>query len=289
MRRLVLALCLVLGAARPGGSAQPCGGETACEIAGGIYHVALPEGPPRGILIFLHGYGGSGLSEIRNAALVRSVTERGYIFLAPSGEPRPGRTGGSWNSFADPARRDDVAFLRTVAEDAALRFAIPRERILLAGFSGGGMMAWRVACDAPAAFAAYAPVAGLLWRPLPETCAGPVRMLHTHGWSDQVVPLEGRTVGSGFATQGDLFVGLDLLRAASACVHDNPDAFGAREQYLLRRWTACAPGATIEMALHPKGHMVPGGWAGLTLDWFAGLSPVTARACVKEGTEAATC
>ena len=98
-----------------------------------------------------------------------------------------------------------MAFLRAVLADAAARAPIDPLRALLGGFSGGGMMAWRVACDAPGAFRAYLPVAGLLWRPLPEACAGPAPMLHVHGWSDPVVPLEGRSVAGGRITQGDLF------------------------------------------------------------------------------------
>ena len=40
--------------------------------------------------------------------------------------------------------------------------------------------------------AAYAPVAGSFWRPHPdmEACAGPVDLLHTHGWRDKTVPLD---------------------------------------------------------------------------------------------------
>ncbi|MEM8752213.1 MAG: polyhydroxybutyrate depolymerase, partial [Pseudomonadota bacterium] len=124
------------------------------------------------------------------------------------------------------------------------------------------------ACDAPAAFAAYAPIAGLLWRPLPESCAGPAAMLHVHGWADPVVPIEGRSVGGGILTQGDLFDGLDVLRAAFGCLRDDPDEYGAEDAYLIRRWTDCAPGASLEMALHPGGHSIPKGWSDLALDWF---------------------
>ena len=268
MRFLVLVLSLLLCA-----PAFACGdAETPCRIEGGHYHAEAPDGDgPHPAVMFLHGWGGRGDGVLRNRGLVTALAGRGYAVIAPQGMPRrAGDRGGAWNSRAQPARRDDVAFLASVAADAARRFGLDRSRILLAGFSGGGMMTWRVACDAPGTFAAYAPIAGLLWRPLPEGCAGPVRLHHTHGWKDAVVPLEGRTVGGGL-TQGDLFAGLSLLRDANGCAKDAPDAFDADGPYLIRRWIACADGSALEVALHPGGHVIPKGWSALVLDWLEGL------------------
>lgn len=259
-------------------AAQSCGGPDApCEIAGGLYHAAAPEGAasgPRPAVVFLHGWGGRGENVIRNGGMVNRALERGYVVLAPQGTPRrQDDAGGSWNSFGSGEKRDDVAFLQAVADDAVGRHGVDRGRILLAGMSGGGMMTWRVACDAPEAFAAYAPIAGLLWRPLPDACAGPMRMLHTHGWADPVVPIEGRSVAGGRITQGDLFAGLDLLRRAMGCARDDPDGYAASGAFLIRRWTDCAPGAELALALHPGGHTIPRGWVDLALDWFEGRSP----------------
>ncbi|RMF40537.1 MAG: polyhydroxybutyrate depolymerase [Alphaproteobacteria bacterium] len=254
--------------------AAACGETSECRVDGGAYLIALPEGPAKGAVIFLHGYGGTAKGLMRNRTLVKAVTERGYALIAPQGLPwRPGQKGGSWNMRLSPERRDDIAFLRAVAADAGTRFGLPHGGMLLSGFSAGGMMVWRVACNAPEAFPAYAPVSGLLWRPLPEKCAGPMRMLHVHGWSDPVVPIEGRSVAGGRITQGDLFRGLDILRAADGCARDDPDSYDRSGRYLIRRWTECAPGARLELAMHPGGHMIPKDWTTLALDWFEGLPP----------------
>ena len=270
LRRFAFAaLCAAFTSAA---SAEECGGVDApCEASGGVYHFVAPDpaiaDPPA--VIFLHGFGGTGKGIVRNKGLIGGLTGRGYAVIAPQGLPfREGMRGDSWNSFARETRRDDVAFINAVADDAADRHGIDRDRILIGGFSGGGMMTWRVACDAPESFAGYAPIAGLLWRPLPVECAGPFRMQHTHGWSDTVVPIEGRSVANGQFTQGDLFAGMDLLRDAMECAKDDPDEYGAEGDYLIRRWTACAPGAGLEMALHPGAHSIPRGWTKLALDWF---------------------
>ena len=274
MRLFLIFLALALTGGSAG--AETCGGPGApCKISdGGEYHVALPEGEATATLVFLHGFGGRGEGVIRNRGLLKPILARGYAVVAPQGLPfRANSKGGAWNSFDNPERRDDVAFLNAVADDAAVRFALDRAAMIVGGFSGGGMMTWRVACNQPGSFAAYAPIAGLLWRPLPADCAGPIRMHHTHGWSDPVVPIEGRTVGGGFATQGDLFSGLDLVRRTNGCVKDDPDNYKEEGIYLSRIWSDCGPGAALEMALHPGGHRIPKGWSTLALDWFEALPP----------------
>ncbi len=269
--RIAAAAFLTVAMQAGGARAAPACGDvpTPCTVEEGVYHAAAPAGAgPHGAVVFLHGWGGRGEGILRNRGLVEAVTGRGYALIAPQGMPRrPGDRGGSWNVRRNPRGRDDIAFLASVAADAAARFDLDPARIVLAGFSAGGMMTWRVACSAPDTFAAYAPIAGLLWRPLPAACDGPVRLHHTHGWSDPVVPLEGRIVGSGIE-QGDLFAGLALLRAAAGCESDAPDGYGAEAAYRLRRWEGCRPGAALEMALHPGGHVIPRGWSALALDWF---------------------
>lgn len=277
---ILSALCGATFAAQVA-AADACGGpDLPCEAGGGVYHFAAPpeaeapeveasEAAGAPAVMFLHGFGGTGSGVIRNRGLVDGFVARGYAVIAPQATPwREGSRGGAWNSMAREERRDDVAFLNAVAADAAARHGIDRSRILIGGFSGGGMMTWRVACDAPEGFAAYAPIAGLLWRPLPASCAGPFAMLHTHGWSDEVVPLEGRAVADGRFVQGDLFRGLDILRDAMGCARDDPDEYGGEGAYMMRRWTDCAPGAGLEMALHPGGHSIPPGWSALAIDWF---------------------
>ena len=273
--RFLLAL---FAAALTGGFAlaETCGGpEAPCEMPeGGEYHVALPEGEAKATLIFLHGFGGRGEGVIKNKGLLKPILARGYAVVAPQGLPfRPNSKGGAWNSFDNPKRRNDVAFLNAVADDATRRFSLNRSVMIIGGFSGGGMMTWRVACNQPGSFAAYAPIAGLLWRPLPADCDGPIRMHHTHGWSDPVVPIEGRTVGGGFATQGDLFEGLDLIRRVNGCAKDDPDEYSEDGIYLSRKWTTCTEGSALEMALHPGGHRIPKGWSTLAMDWFEALPP----------------
>ena len=269
-----LALAAGLCALPFAAAAQSCGRDTApCEVPMGTYRVALPEASADGLpaVLFLHGAGGTGRGVLGMTGTIEAITDRGYAVLAPDGLAwRAGQSGGIWSFLPDiqrEKRRDETAFLAEVVADAAARYAVDPERVLLAGFSAGGFMVNYLACDTPEAFAAYAPVSGGFWRPHPESCAGPVKLLHTHGFRDTTVPLEGRPLRSGQWLQGDIFEGLGIWRAANGCTAPDPDGFRATGQFERRFWN-CAPGSALEFALFPGGHGVPDGWADMALDWF---------------------
>lgn len=272
MRLPAALLSLGLALAPAVAAAQACGvpaGE--CVTASGLYRLALPpsHGAPVPAVVYLHGYGGSSAGVMRNAAMLATLSARGYALIAPEGLPRPGATRRNWSVRDGGAyRRDDIAFLREVLDDAA-RHGVDRGHILLTGFSRGGSMVWDVACHAPETARAYAPVAGAFWEPLPESCAGPVDLFHTHGWTDRTVPIEGRAVDHGRLTQGDLFASLRVLRRTDGCAPQMPDAapMEAGGSLWLRHWGSCS-GGEIDLLLHPGGHSLPSGWLTRALDWF---------------------
>ena len=269
-------VALVSPAALPAQDGDPCGRDgPACAVADGTYRVALPTGPgsegPRPAVLFLHGAGGTGQGVLRMRGTITALTDRGYAVIAPDGlQWRPGSRGGIWSFLPDlqrDRRRDEAAFFEEVVADAARRFDVDPDRVLLAGFSAGGFMVNYLACATPDAFAAYAPVSGGFWRPHPESCAGPVKLLHTHGFRDSTVPLEGRPLRSGQWLQGDIFEGLTIWRAANGCDWPDPDGYRTTGGFQRRYWD-CMPGSALEFALFDGGHGVPSGWADMALDWF---------------------
>jgi len=262
----LMALTLVAPAA---GHAACAGDPAPCPVANGTYHIVLPDRPgPHPAVVFLHGWGGSGAGIVGNSAMVDLFLARGYAVVAPDGQPREGRPGRTWDFDPNrPATRDETAFITAVADAAAARFGLTRDLMLLSGFSIGGSMTSYAACAEPAAFAAYAPIAGSFWRPEPADCAGPVRLLHTHGWADQTVPLEGRSLAPGIA-EGDVFQALQIWRETDGCTAMRPDRATTEGLCQQRSWSSCLPGARLDFALHPGGHIIPEGWVTLALDWF---------------------
>lgn len=241
----------------------------------GTYRIVLPQGdaPAAGFpaLLFYHGAGRSGADVIARKQMVATFNAAGWAVIAPDGMERPERRGSrGWYFLPDrPAERDELAFTREVLDDVVTTHGIDRSRVLIGGYSIGGSLAWYVACQDPTIAAAFVPVAGAFWRPLPapEACAGPVRMLHTHGWRDQTVPLEGRPLRSGEIYQGDVFAGLSVIRAMNGCDRLRADSFDTEGPFWVRRWTDCTPGTALEFALHAGGHIVPDFWAEMVLNW----------------------
>ena len=257
--------------------AVACGGpEQSCAVPLGTYHATAPAWQPGEpelpVLLHLHGSSRSGDDVLEDRELVEPALRRGYAVIAPDGMERPGRSGRSWSYGNRPPIRDEVAFLRQVLADAARRFHLDQERVLLSGFSAGGAMVWRVACTVPEAFAAYAPVAGGFGRNRPPSCVGPVRLLHTHGWRDDAVPLEGWP-GRNDPSPDDIFAGMDLWRRVDRCPDEHASRFASDERFWRRAWSGCAYGAALELVLHPGGHEVPEGWTDLALDWFETVVP----------------
>ncbi len=258
---------------------QACGtAENLCTTPLGKYAVKLPpkaDGKLVPALLYFHGAGGSGPRAMKNKGMIKAFTDRGYAVIAPSGLKRPNtRFGPGWSFLPFRAKqRDELAFAKEILAHAAKTHNIDRNRIMMSGFSIGGSLVWYLACQDPNVAKAYTPVASAFWRPHPvtEDCKGPVKMLHTHGWRDGTVPLEGRPLGGGRIFQGDVFEGLRIMREVNGCSQLRADKFNTKGKFWRRQWTKCTEDSALEFALHTGGHGVPSGWATMAIDWFEEL------------------
>jgi len=264
----------------PAKTAQLCGiGGNECETSLGKYNIELPArvdpDKPIPAMIYLHGAGGSGQRSLKNRDMVETFLSKGYAVIAPSGLKRPNsRFGPGWSFHPTrEKRRDELAFINLVMDDAAKKFNLDRDTMLLTGFSIGGSMVWYLACQDPNVAKAYAPVAGAFWRPhdAGTDCAGPVKLLHTHGWRDGTVPLEGRVIGNGRIEQGDVFFGLQILRKVNGCDNYKADRYDTAGKFWKRWWVKCAPDSALQFNLFDGGHGVPKGWAEEAINWFETL------------------
>lgn len=239
----------------------PCGIDKDCVVAGGSYRIALPSRSAAdgkiGAILFFHGYGGSAGEVVSDANLAAVAQRLGVALIAPDG------LGRSWSFPGSPARnRDEFAFVARVLEDVAARFPVDPRRLMASGFSQGGSMVWYLACRMPQRFAAFAPIAGDFWHPLPESCAGPrPNLIHVHGLADTTIPLTGRTLRSG-ARQGDLFRSLAALAPGGCTASWDEEARAAVPPNGLacRRASGCGGEALLELCLHSGGHFADPAW-----------------------------
>lgn len=150
------------------------------------------------LLMALHGAGGGALyqADDGNYGLITKSEEAGFIAVFPNGIS-PARSGmlATWNAGNCCARArdenvDDVGFLRAVVADVQRRTSVDAARVYAIGMSNGGMMAYRLACEAGDVFRGIMAVAGT---DNTRSCrpARPVPILHIHARNDDRVLFNG--------------------------------------------------------------------------------------------------
>lgn len=255
----VVALFYLVGATLFAGGSHACSETTECTVREGVYRVAQPPGRAAGAKIgaifFFHGFTGSSSETATNSELAAVARKLGIALVATEG------IGGRWSlPGVGETQRDEIGYVERVVEDAVRRFDLDPERLMASGFSLGGSMVWYLACRVPERFAAFAPVAGAFWEPIPESCAGPrPKMMHFHGLSDATVPIAGRLVRSG-SRQADVFK--SLAHIAPAC--NISRASNLKADVLTCSVAADCPNqAHLEVCLHPGGHDLNADWVEL--------------------------
>lgn len=249
------------------GPAAACGPDTDCVLGERTYRIAVPPGDgPFGAILYMHGYQGTAAGVMESEAMRAMADGLGVALIAAKS------ASDGWLIRNAPRRNltDDgieLSAIDAVLEDAERRFPIDGDRILAAGFSGGAMMTWTLACRRPDRFVGFVPVSGTFWAPLPTDCIkAPVNLMHVHGRSDTVVPISGRA--NGATHQGDV---MEALAAAEQRGHipaleptsDGPEGLDCEE--------GTGPsGNEILFCLHDGGHMVDPAWIAWAWHRFAG-------------------
>lgn len=162
------------------------------------YYLDIPGDlrPMRQVPVILAFHGGSG-NPVEIAKVTR-LSERavplGFVVAYPGGYKN------TWNAgdCCGPARDegiDDVGFVRAILADLEAMLRVDHRRIFATGFSNGGKLAYRLACELSDRIAAIGVVATSLGV-TDRTPNRPVSILHFHGTADRLAPFSG---GRGMA------------------------------------------------------------------------------------------
>jgi polyhydroxybutyrate depolymerase len=193
---IVAVLAALVAHPLPAGASEDAPGTTKHTIAMGgwdrPYLLHLPSGRPAGkplpLIVAMHG----GLNDpeyVRRQSGLDAVADaQGYAVAYPEGFL------GTWNagaccSFARWAGIDDMAFLDKLIDTLVEQGVADRRRVFMTGFSNGGGMAYRYACQRAERLAGIAVVSGAL--AIGCTPAKPVSVLAFHGTLDPSVPYTG--------------------------------------------------------------------------------------------------
>jgi polyhydroxybutyrate depolymerase len=253
-----------------------------------ILHVPASYDPSKPTMLVLnfHGLIEPNSLQVTVSHMSDVSDERGFLVAYPAG--LNGVVGASWNAGSCCGNAyDDVGFIRDLVKALEKDYCIDERRVFATGLSNGGMMSYRLACDAADVFAAVAPVAGAS---LADPCAPsrPVPILAFHGTGDTIVPFNGGTDGLYHVlTFPPVSYSIDLWRSLDSCPGataptaaemaempkdstfdggPSPSIFEGSTQVYKQgdaecgAWTGCKDGSEVELCtIVEGGHAWPGG------------------------------
>lgn len=155
----------------------------------------------RPFVLFLHGLGGNGTGFRGGLGVAELAEKYRFSYASPDGDfdSKGRRFWNAWNACCDfdGKNPDHVAGLGKILDDARSDPKVDPARVWVLGYSNGGFMAHRLACERPG-IAAIVSIAGMGPNES-EPCkpAAPVRVIQIHGDADTIVSYAGgRTLGA---------------------------------------------------------------------------------------------
>ncbi len=169
----------------------------------GITRATLLAGPealptkPLALVLNFHGYS-DGPEEQEGFSLMSDhALQEGYVVAYPRGTGAiKGWNAGACCGTAASSGIDDVAFAEALIDEIAAIACIDRERVYAVGYSNGGFLSHRLACELSNKISGIASVAGVMGM---SECnpSRSIPVMQIHGTADAIVPYAGN-VASGF-------------------------------------------------------------------------------------------
>lgn len=233
---------------------------------GSLMHVPSSYDPTKGTMLVVnyHGFTSDALQQIVLSRMNASADKHGYIVAYPQGVAR------SWNAgsccgtaWTDSV--DDVQFTRDLLALITKDWCIDPKRIYATGFSNGGFLSHRLACEMADVFAAVAPVSGVLGVDAKEcNPSRPMPIIDFHGTSDPIVPYNGGTpivpIDLGpilaFRSVAD---SMSIWRQKDGCLGQGTIIY-QKGDATCTSWGSCSAGVeVVHCKIDDGGHTWPGG------------------------------
>jgi len=216
---------------------------------------------PMPMVFAFHGYSNSTMQQEEWSMLSTKAEEAGFILVYPRGVGSPS----AWNAgdCCGDGVADDVGFVSAMIDFLEAELCVDLQRVYATGYSNGGFLSHRLACELSDRIAAVASVAGVMG--IDDCSPGrPMPVLHMHGTSDFVVPYDG-SMFSGFESVAETFAGWAERNGCTGeaeLSYENGDV-------TCELHGECDAGVEVELCtIEGGGHTWPGGadipFAGVT-------------------------
>ena len=151
------------------------------------------ENTPLPLLISFHGFTSDPFENAQRTGFSRLADEEGFLVVYPAGWQATPEDPIGWFSHDGAGEEfvDDVRFTRDLIDYLMENYAVDPARIYISGFSNGGGMSHRVACDMSEEVAAVTAAGGTHLDEDPCRATRPVPIMGLHGRDDDVTPYLG--------------------------------------------------------------------------------------------------
>ncbi len=142
------------------------------------------------LVFVLHGFTQSATTIMNVSDFNTFAEDNNFIVAYPQG------INNGWNTntgFPGGSTADDIGFIEALRDEFHALYTIDSTRVYSCGFSAGGYMSHRLACESSRCFAAIASVSGTMSDNAFNDCnpSGSTPIMQIHGTSDNVVSYNG--------------------------------------------------------------------------------------------------
>ena len=152
---------------------------------------------PMPVVLNFHGGAARPILQRQDSGMDDVADKNGFIVVYPAGTSRGFTQMLTWNtldakSYATKNNVDDIGFVRALLEDIGKLFNVDPKRVYATGYSQGGILCYRLACELSDKIAAIAPVSAVLTESPQDRHPGrSMPIIHFHGLLDGHVPYNG--------------------------------------------------------------------------------------------------
>ncbi len=220
------------------------------------YLLHIPSGYDRAataLVLNFHGFTSNPTQQEYFSVMSDAADREGFAVAYPQGIGNSFNAGACCGTAAQDSL-DDVGFTAAIIDAVAAEMCLDPARVYSTGFSNGGFLSHRLACELSDRIAAIAPVAGVMGI---DECAPsrPVPVLHFHGTADPLVLFDGGGA-TGFQSVEDT---ISDWAERDGCTGERQVSYEEGDAR-CERWDSCDQGTAVELCvIDGGGHTWPGG------------------------------